>query len=160
MKSNPVVSIIMPAHNSEHYIAAAIESVLAQTYTDWKLIVTDDHSTDLTADLVQDYADRNERINLFYTNYYYTLLPAPRSTGVSLAIMGRFIVFLDSDDIWLPNKIEEQIIFFEKFVVAIVYSNYEMLMIMCIVVNGFSDPYNSLKWVRTWKRQGRRISRE
>ena len=97
--STPLVSIIMPAHNSERFIGMAIDSVLAQTYRNWELIVVNDKSTDHTA---------------------------PRNTAIRLA-KGRFIAFLDSDDLWTGTKLEEQVPLFDNQRVVIVYSNYEKI---------------------------------
>lgn len=117
--SAPLVSIIMPAHNSEQFIGMAIDSVRAQTYQNWELIVVDDNSTDSTCKIVEDYEHRDGRISLHNTKYHNGMPSAPRNTGVDLA-KGRFISFLDSDDLWTNTKLEEQVPLFANENVVVV----------------------------------------
>src|SRR5215467_11570142 len=101
-----LVSIIMPAYNAEKYIADSIRSVLAQTYTDWELIVVVDGSTDNTASLVQQFVTRDSRIKYFFQEN--GRLGKARNTGIKNA-SGSLIAFLDSDDLWLETKLELQL---------------------------------------------------
>ena len=127
MATNPsLVSIIMPAHNSGKFISMAIDSVRAQTYQNWELIVINDKSTDNTCEIVTRYEHYDKRISLHNTDYHNGMPSAPRNTGIRLA-KGRFISFLDSDDLWTNTKLEEQIPLFDKEEVVIVYSNYEKI---------------------------------
>jgi glycosyltransferase involved in cell wall biosynthesis len=103
--SDDLVSIIMPAYNAEKYIAASIESVLAQTFSDWELIVVDDGSTDSTATVVQEFATRDPRVRYIFQEN--GRLGKARNTGITNST-GRLIAFLDSDDLWLPTKLEVQ----------------------------------------------------
>jgi teichuronic acid biosynthesis glycosyltransferase TuaG len=103
--SDDLVSIIMPAYNAEKYIAASIESVLAQTFSDWELIVVDDGSTDSTATVVQEFATSDPRVRYIFQEN--GRLGKARNTGISNST-GRLIAFLDSDDLWLPTKLEVQ----------------------------------------------------
>lgn len=121
-----LVSIIMPVHNSTKYVGEAITSVINQTYDSWELLVVDDFSTDDSVDIVKQFANNNPRIRLLFNARHLKMPSAPRSMGVQHA-QGRFIAFLDSDDCWLPNKLEEQIPLFSNPEVAIVYSNYEKI---------------------------------
>jgi teichuronic acid biosynthesis glycosyltransferase TuaG len=105
----PLVSIITPSWNVERLIGETIESVQAQTLGDWELLIADDCSTDKTAAVVEGYAAKDPRIKL---------IRQPRNGGPALArqaaieqAQGRFIAFLDSDDLWLPAKLERQIAF-------------------------------------------------
>jgi teichuronic acid biosynthesis glycosyltransferase TuaG len=105
----PLVSIITPSWNVERLIGETIESVQAQTLADWELLIADDCSTDKTAAVVERYAEKDPRIKL---------IRQPRNGGPALArqaaieqAQGRFIAFLDSDDLWLPPKLERQIAF-------------------------------------------------
>ena len=123
---SPLVSIIMPAHNSEQFIGMAIDSVRAQTYQNWELIVINDQSTDRTCEIVKKYEQHDKRISLHDSDYHNGMPSAPRNTGVRLA-KGRFISFLDSDDLWTSTKLEEQLPLFDKEKVVIVYSNYEKI---------------------------------
>ena len=101
------VSIVMPAYNAERYIAESIRSVLAQTFADWELLVIDDGSADDTAAIVQRQAAEDERIR-FLKNDRNRGVSATRSRGVREA-RGEWIAFLDSDDLWLPEKLERQL---------------------------------------------------
>ncbi len=121
-----LVSIIMPMHNSARHIGEAITSVLKQTYANWELIVVDDMSTDNSVEIVEQLAQCDPRIHLFSNTKHLGMPSAPRSMGVANA-NGQYIAFLDSDDCWLPNKLEEQIPLFADPTVAIVYSNYEKI---------------------------------
>lgn len=101
----PQVSIIMAAYNAEKTITAAIDSVLAQTYTNWELIVIDDCSKDGTTGLVANYSD--SRIRLLH-NEKNSGVSISRKKGMEAA-NGEWIAVLDSDDAWTPNKLEKQI---------------------------------------------------
>ena len=105
-----LVSIIMPAYNSEKYIANAIHSVLSQTYTNWELLIVDDGSTDHTADIVGSFEDK--RIH-FQRNTQNMGAALTRNKALQAA-QGRYIAFLDSDDLWTPDKLEKQIAFMQK----------------------------------------------
>lgn len=96
----------MPAYNAERYIADSIRSVLAQTYEKWELIVVDDGSTDRTGAIVRELASHESRIKYVYqTN---GRLGKARNNGI-LNSSGRLLAFLDSDDLWLPQKLELQV---------------------------------------------------
>ena len=111
MNSSKLVSIIMPAYNSERYIAESIESVLVQTYQNWELIIVDDGSTDLTAEIVKEKADLDDRIKYFYqTN---SRQAKARNLGL-LNTRGDLVAFLDADDLWLKNKLEVMIEEFKR----------------------------------------------
>jgi len=109
-EKNPTVSVIIPTYNRAHLIGRAIKSVLNQTYHDFELIVVDDGSKDNTEEVVKRFKD--ERIR--YTRHDKNKGGgAARNTGIKIA-RGKFIAFLDSDDQWLPQKLEKQIVMFEK----------------------------------------------
>ena len=114
----------MPAHNAAKTIAYSIESVLAQSYQKWELLVIDDCSTDDTILLVSSYIEKDNRIKLMHTDKSFGKPFYPRNIGINNA-NGRFIAFLDSDDIWLSTKLEKQIPLFEEEKVGIVFSYYE-----------------------------------
>lgn len=122
----PQVSVIMPLHNAEKYISEAINSVIAQTYNDWELIVVDDCSTDSSAAIVGDMAKHEPRITLLHTSQPSGSPTLPRNIALKQA-RGRFIAFLDSDDIWMPEKLEEQLQLFEHDDVKIVFSYYRKM---------------------------------
>lgn len=121
------VSVIMPVHNAEPFIAQAIESVLAQTYPHWELFVVDDCSTDRSVDVVRTFVQRDKRIRLLSTRHSSGMPGTPRNEGIRQAT-GRFIAFLDSDDAWMPEKLEQQVrLFDEDSKTAIVFGNYEKM---------------------------------
>lgn len=123
---NNLVSIITPCYNAERFISFAIESVLNQTYPHWELIITDDCSTDNSANIIKDYAQKDNRIKYIKTNTSSGSPAPPRNIAIKEA-KGRFIAFLDADDVWLPSKLATQLPFFEKSNVAIVFSNHEKI---------------------------------
>ncbi len=104
-----LVSVIMPAYCSGEFIADSILSVIHQTYPDWELLVADDHSSDQTADIAAYYASLDHRVKLIPA-LANSGPAAARNRALSLA-KGRWIAFLDSDDIWLPTKLAETIEF-------------------------------------------------
>jgi len=108
---NPLVSVIMPAYNAELFIRESIESVIKQTYSNWELIIINDGSTDDTKSIVEEYVLRDHRIRLI--NQLNKRLGAARNTGFKNAT-GFLLAFLDSDDLWLPGKLEIQINYFRQ----------------------------------------------
>lgn len=118
---NDLVSIIMPSYNTAPYIAKSIQSVINQTYQNWELIIVDDCSTDDTDAVVSGISDtrirylKNEKNSGAAVSRNYALREAK----------GRWIAFLDSDDLWMPEKLEKQINFMEKNGYAFSYTNYE-----------------------------------
>jgi glycosyltransferase involved in cell wall biosynthesis len=121
-----IVSIITPCYNCEQFIAQTIESVFAQTYQKWEMMIIDDCSTDGSIEIIKKYYLRDARIKLFKTEHNSGSPVSPRNIGVQCA-QGRYIAFLDSDDIWLPDKLEAQIKLFGRGYTAIVYSYYEKI---------------------------------
>lgn len=104
----PLVTVIIATYNRRHFLAQAIDSVLAQTYQPLELIVIDDGSVDGTAEMIQErYQDR-----VHYAYQENQGRSAARNHGLRLA-RGRYIAFLDSDDLWKPEKIERQVAFME-----------------------------------------------
>lgn len=124
--NKPLVSVIMPMHNSEPYIADAIKSVQAQTYKNWELIVIDDASTDASRDIVRQYMENDARISLLINPRPIGMPSEPRNYGIKSA-NGSFIAFLDSDDMWLPSKLAQQLPLFRDNRTAVVYSDYEKI---------------------------------
>lgn len=102
MINNELISVIMPAFNAERLISAAIASVIAQTYSNWELIVVDDGSTDSTAEIVKEMANLDPRIHYIYQPN--TKQAKARNTGIAHS-SGNFIAFLDADDLWLKDKL-------------------------------------------------------
>ncbi len=104
MKS--VVTIVLPAYNASEYLAETLNSVLSQTFQDFELLVIDDGSTDNTTDIVGDFCQRDSRIRLISQKNQG--VSVARNTGIKMA-QGEFIAFIDSDDLWLPNKLAKHV---------------------------------------------------
>lgn len=121
-----MVSIITPCHNSDSVIAQTIKSVFTQTYQNWELLIVDDCSTDNSAKIIKEYAEKDSRIRYFRTDKPSGSPSHPRNIGIENA-KGKYIAFLDSDDVWLPDKLEKQIKFIEANNYDLVYSFYEKM---------------------------------
>lgn len=120
-----LVSVIMPAYNSSEYISDAIESVLAQNYQEFELIIVDDCSSDNTLHIVNQFADKDDRVRLYELD---------KNSGAAIArnlaiekANGRYIAFLDSDDMWKSDKLVKQIAFMKKTTSALSYTAYEKI---------------------------------
>lgn len=120
---NDLVSIIMPSYNCGNLIEETIRSVQTQTYQNWELIVYDDNSTDDTVKRVSAMLEKDDRIQLF-CNVYNSGAAVSRNNALRHA-KGRWIAFLDSDDLWEPTKLEEQIAFMEENGYAFSYTSYQ-----------------------------------
>ena len=102
-----LVSIVMPSYNCERYIGAAIDSVLNQTYQNWELLICDDCSTDGSKEIINHYVTCDKRI-IEISNLNNAGAAESRNKCIELA-RGEWISFLDSDDVWMPNKLEFQL---------------------------------------------------
>lgn len=100
----PLVSVIIPAHNSAAYIGQTLQSVLAQSITDIEVLVVDDGSTDTTASIIKEIALRDQRVH--YIHQVNQGVAVSRNTAMKQA-SGEFIAFIDSDDIWLPDHLKD-----------------------------------------------------
>ena len=117
-----LVSIIMPSYNTANYIAASIQSVLDQTYQNWELLLVDDCSTD----------DTDAVVAPFLSDARIRYLKNDRNSGAAISrnralreAKGRWIAFLDSDDLWYPTKLEAQLRFMQEHGYHFSYTNYE-----------------------------------
>lgn len=119
---NDLVSIITPSYNTARFIAETIESVRLQTYSNWQMIIVDDCSTDDTDAVVKEYLG-DCRI-IYVKNERNSGAAVSRNRALREA-EGRWIAFLDSDDLWLPDKLEKQIKFMEENCYHFSYTNYE-----------------------------------
>ena len=117
MKTDNLVSIITPLYNSERFVGQTIESVRAQTYSHWEMIIVNDGSKDGGADIVRQYAAQDKRIRLLEQEN--SGCASARNHGLREA-KGRFYCFLDSDDYWDPTFLEEQLAFMAEKKAAIV----------------------------------------
>jgi Glycosyltransferases involved in cell wall biogenesis len=118
-----LISVITPAYNASAYIAETIESVKAQSFSNWEMIIVDDCSTDNTYDIAHSYAEIDTRIRVI-KHIKNSGVAAARNTALEAAI-GDYIAFLDSDDIWMPNKLEKQHSYMEVNGYALTYTMYQ-----------------------------------
>lgn len=103
----PTVDVIIPAYNAARFLPAAIESVEAQTFGDWRILLVNDGSTDNTEEIVRPYRDRlGEKLK--YIQQSNAGLPAARNTAIRNST-GEFLALLDADDVWLPWRLEESV---------------------------------------------------
>ena len=119
---NDFVTIVMPSYKCARFIEESIKSVQAQTYSNWELIVVDDCSNDGTVEIVLDFKKEDDRISL-YQNATNSGAAVTRNTALKSA-HGRWIAFLDSDDLWEPEKLERQIKFMLENNYAFSYHEY------------------------------------
>lgn len=122
---HPLVSVIMPCYNMERFIADTINSVIHQTFADWELLIVDDASTDGTVAIVQSLAEQDDRIN-FSANSEHAGIAPTRNSCIKKA-KGRFLAFLDADDIWHPEKLERQLHFMLDRHIGFSYSSYDLI---------------------------------
>lgn len=120
MITKSLVSVVMPAYNAEKYIGQSIESVLYQTYPYWELLVIDDGSTDSTKDVVRQFISLDSRIKYFYQDNGKQ--GKARNLGIEKS-KGEYLAFLDSDDLWLFNKLEIQLKQIQEKQVDLVFSD-------------------------------------
>ncbi len=110
--NKPKVSVLMPAYNAEKYIAEAIESILSQTFTDFEFIIVDDGSTDSTWDLIQEFANKDQRI-VAIKNEKNSQICVSLNNGLAVA-QGEYVVRIDADDTSPGDRIEKQVEFMDK----------------------------------------------
>ncbi|USV58835.1 glycosyltransferase family 2 protein [Aeromonas encheleia] len=122
MRQN-IVSIIMPSYNSAFTIASSIKSVQQQSYPYWELLITDDCSTDNTVELVSELVKKDSRINIV-VNQVNSGAGFSRNQSINRS-KGKYIAFLDSDDVWLPNKLSTQVDYMEKTGALFTYTAYQ-----------------------------------
>jgi len=122
---NNIVSIITPLYNTEKYIEDTIKSVVSQTYSNWEMFIIDDCSTDDGPNIVKRYSLMDSRIKYIQmsTNSGGAVC---RNRGIEVA-QGKYISFLDSDDIWYSTKLEQQLKFMEKNNINFSYTNYDKI---------------------------------
>jgi teichuronic acid biosynthesis glycosyltransferase TuaG len=125
MPDNPLVSVITPLYNAEFFISETIESVKNQELQDWELLIIDDCSTDKGPDIVESYAREDRRIKLIS-------LPENGGAGICRnagieASRGRYLAFLDSDDVWLPGKLMRQLEFMKRFAAPFSFTHYRQI---------------------------------
>jgi len=120
-----LVSVIIPTFNSEKYISDTIVSVQKQIYQNWEIVIVDDCSTDRTQDIILNFSKSDERIKFY---------PLEKNSGAGIArdfavskALGKYISFLDSDDLWKPEKLEKQIGFMQTNNLPFTFSFYDCI---------------------------------
>lgn len=121
----PIISVVMPSYNSENFIKESIGSVQNQTFKNWELIVTDDASMDHTVSILKSFSKNDSRIK-YHVNLKNSGAAVTRNNCLKM-VQGRFIAFLDSDDLWYPTKLEEQLAFMKKNKSPISFTSYELV---------------------------------
>lgn len=125
MENQPLVSVIMPCYNMERFIAFTIESVQRQTYPNWELCIADDASSDKTVEIIKSYQNKDGRIH-FSVKPKHSGIANTRNQCISMA-QGRFLAFLDADDVWHPDKLETQLQFMMERKTGFSYSSYDCI---------------------------------
>lgn len=121
----PHVSVITPSYNSIRFIGETISSVQNQSYENWEMIIVDDCSTDQSAAKIKEIIEGDSRIRLLSLKENVGAAKA-RNLAIQEA-RGRYIAFLDSDDIWLPHKLKTQLLFMEEMNIAFSYASYSLI---------------------------------
>lgn len=122
MQVYELVSIITPTWNCESFIGETIQSIQAQTYQNWELIISDDCSTDNTKKVIEPYLQKDSRIK-YICNDKNSGAAITRNNALKVA-KGKWIAFLDSDDLWLPDKLEKQLKFMVEHNYHFSYTSY------------------------------------
>ena len=125
MENQPLVSVIMPCYNMERFIAESIHSVIRQTYENWELLIVDDASTDGTVEVIQSLCRQEERIRLEVKPKHSGIADS-RNRCIQMA-KGQFLAFLDADDVWYTQKLEQQLHFMTEHNIGFSYSSYKCI---------------------------------
>jgi len=123
--SSPLVSVITPAHNAGRFLAETITSVQAQTYGDWEMLVAENGSSDDTADVLARAARSDPRIRPLSLGR--AAGPAAARNAALAEARGRYLAFLDSDDVWLPEKLSAQLAFARATGAALTHTTYDFM---------------------------------
>ncbi|WP_157960905.1 glycosyltransferase family 2 protein [Nubsella zeaxanthinifaciens] len=140
----PLVTIITPCYNSADFVALTINSVLEQSYTNWELIVIDDKSKDNTTAVIETYAQQHNNIKLIKLEQNGGVANA-RNVGLTEA-KGKYIAFLDSDDIWLKDKLAKQVAYMEEKNLPMTFCAYQRIDEAGAVISGKIEVPNSVNY--------------
>ena len=121
-----VVSVITPAYNCEQFIQKTYESICNQSFLDWEWIIIEDHSKDNSYEFIQKMIDGDNRVRLFRTEKNSGAAVA-RNVGIENA-KGKYIAFLDADDLWKKDKLTKQIAFMEENNYSLTFTNFDILL--------------------------------
>ena len=147
----PTVSVVIPTFNAAEFISETIDSVLTQSYSDLELIVVDDCSTDNTANIVREISRKDHRLSIVELDTNYGGPAGPRNIGVARAT-GKWICFLDADDLWHPSKVSIQLAGLQEFGCVFSCTNITTFNEMA-QFNSYASPDNSLSYRRYTFRQ-------
>ena len=120
-----LVSIITPSYNSSKFIVECIESVLSQTYENWEMIIVDDCSKDNSKEIISELSTKDKRIKPIFLEKNVGAAEA-RNTAIRQS-KGKYVAFLDSDDLWNPKKLEKQLSFMHENEIAFSYTTYQFI---------------------------------
>lgn len=121
----PLVSVITPSYNCSSFIPETIKTVQDQTYFNWEMIIVDDQSKDDSVSIIKSFEENDSRIRLIPLSKN---VGAARARNIALKeAHGKYIAFLDSDDLWLPTKLEEQVTFMQKGNLAFSFTSYSLI---------------------------------
>jgi len=141
---NNLVSIITPSYNCEAFISDTIASVISQNYKNWEMLIVDDCSTDNSTNIINNFIKDDERIKLILND---------RNEGAAVsrnkaikAAKGKYVAFLDSDDLWGKDKLEKQIDFMEKNNIALSYTSCELVDESGVKLNKVITPVEKLDY--------------
>lgn len=122
-RQDKLISIVVPVYNAERFLNETVKTVQNQTYQNWELLLVDDCSTDMSLAIAQDYAGKDARVRSVRQETNQGAANA-RNRGIQEA-KGRYLCFLDADDLWAPEKLEEELAFMAKKQAAFVFTGYE-----------------------------------
>ena len=122
---NSLVSIITPSYNSSKFIKDCVASVFSQTYKNWEMIIVDDCSKDNSKEIISELSTKDKRIKPIFLEKNVGAAEA-RNTAIRQS-KGKYVAFLDSDDLWNPKKLEKQLSFMNKNEIVFSYTNYQLM---------------------------------
>jgi teichuronic acid biosynthesis glycosyltransferase TuaG len=120
---NNLVSIITPSYNSSKFIVECVDSVISQTFQNWEMIIIDDCSKDNSRDVISNFSEKDKRLKSIFLEENVGAAEA-RNIAIKQA-KGKYIAFLDSDDIWIKDKLEKQITFMNDNNIAFSFTSYQ-----------------------------------
>jgi len=144
MNNIDLVSIITPLYNAQEYIEDTIKSVQNQTYQNWEMIIVDDMSKDSGIEIVKKYIEQDKRIKLIRLKEN-SGAAVSRNRAIKEA-NGKYIAFLDSDDIWFPKKLEKQLMFIKKNEYAFTFTKYQQMAENGKKMNSYIDVPDTLNY--------------
>ena len=142
---NDLISIVLPVYNGERYLRESIESVIAQTYTTWELLILDDCSTDRSAEIAKEYEKKDSRIH-YYRNERNLRLPRNLNKGFSLA-KGNYLTWTSDDNRFRPNALEKM------YLTLASDGKAQFVFASCRVIDGDGKELNTSWWMNPARRR-------